>query len=97
MTETLDRESRRVSKGHQPCLLQIKTAPDGFNFGRMYYLKADVDVSGLGEDAREKGVKCYDSQSYCTLGLNGHSASASLQYLHHCSSPAFQVVGAFAL
>ncbi len=45
--ETLDRESKKTAtKGHRPNILQIKTAPDGFNFGRTYYLKTGIDILG---------------------------------------------------
>jgi hypothetical protein len=45
--ETVDRDSKRTAaKGHRLNILQIKTAPDGFNFGRTYYFKANIDVPG---------------------------------------------------
>ena len=47
--ETLERKSATAAKAHRPNILQIKTAPDGFNFGRTYYLKASIDVPGQGQ------------------------------------------------
>jgi hypothetical protein len=29
---------------HRQCTIQLKTVPDGYNFGRIYYLKANLDT-----------------------------------------------------
>ena len=42
--DSVDRDSRKYMKGHRSGILQIKTVPDGFNFGRSYYFKAGAEV-----------------------------------------------------
>ena len=43
--DSMDRDSRKGAKGHRSGMLQIKTVPDGFNFGRSYYFKVSADCS----------------------------------------------------
>ena len=40
-----ERDSRKSQKGHVQKIVQLKTAHDGFNFGRVYYFKPDIDIS----------------------------------------------------
>ena len=43
LCKELDRESKKKSLKHS--IIQLKTVPDGFNFGKVYYLKgAHVDT-----------------------------------------------------
>jgi hypothetical protein len=40
-----DCESNKVALiGHRQCIIQLKTVPEGFNLGRIYYLKANLDT-----------------------------------------------------
>ena len=40
-----DCESKKEALiGHRQCIIQLKTVPEGFNLGRIYYLKANLDT-----------------------------------------------------
>jgi hypothetical protein len=41
--KTADTEQKKLT-GHRKCIIQLKTVPEGFNLGRIYYLKANVDT-----------------------------------------------------
>jgi hypothetical protein len=40
----VDTEQKKLTLNHRHCIIQLKTVPEGFNLGRIYYLKANVDT-----------------------------------------------------
>jgi hypothetical protein len=40
----VERDPKKFFKGHRSAILQIKTMPDGFNFGRTYYFKPSAEI-----------------------------------------------------
>jgi hypothetical protein len=46
MASDKDQQKKNASKSSRQSILQVKTALDGFNFGRIYYLKPSIRSSG---------------------------------------------------